>query len=69
MGSQVLPQLRQVIRLTMQGYLLRNPVTDSSIDNLDIYDVFRWRPLIPQTLSDQLAQYNCGTLSNPIGEL
>ena len=51
-----------------QGYLLRNPATNSSTDNLNIYDIFTWRPLIPQSLSSQLAASNCGTISNPIGK-
>lgn len=52
----------------MQGYLIGNGVTDSSTDNINIFSLFSSWPLIPHTLAANLTQYDCGTLSNPIGD-
>lgn len=57
---------RQLI--VMQGYLIGNGATDSATDNINIFSLFSTWPLLPQSLAANLTSYNCGTLSNPIGE-
>lgn len=52
----------------LQGYLIGNGVTDSATDNINIFSLFSAWPLIPETLAANLTQFNCGTLTNPIGE-
>lgn len=52
----------------VQGYLIGDGVTDSSTDNINIFTLFSSWPLIPQALAANLTEYECGTMSNPIGE-
>ena len=55
------------VLLLLQGYLIGNGATDSSTDNINIFQLYSNWPLIPPTLSAELAANECGTLSNPIG--
>ena len=51
----------------LQGYLIGNGATDSATDNINIFQLYSNWPLIPPSLSAELAANECGTLTNPIG--